>query len=547
MATRQEADPKQGPGARETALRLAAAAVATAIVVPLLWLVVAAFDVGVGAAMALLLESRALRILGNSVTLVIAVTAASILVAVPLAYLTVRTDLPFRRFWTVAAAMPLVVPSYIGAFAFVSAFGTRGILQRALLAPFGLGELPEIRGLHGTVLVLTLYTYPYVFLTTRASLLSLDTTLVDAARTLNQGRLGAVRRVTLPHVQPAVAAGALLVALYTLSDFGTPAIMRFNVFTRVIYTELTFGRDFAALLSLQLVGITVLILALESRVRGGGGRAAGGRKDRVRLGRWRWLAVTFPALVTGLALVVPVGVLILWLAADTTAAGHPFRLQYAINSLSVSAAAALVAAVAGLPVAYLAAAGDNRLDGLLERVSYVGYAVPGVVMGLALVFFGSRYLSAVYQTIPLLVFAYVVRFLPQAVGSTKAAFMSVDPALPEAARTLGRPPMGAFRDVTLPLVMPGVLAGASLVFLTSMKELPATLMLRPAEFTTLVTAIWRAEKAGYYGQAAIPALALLAVSGLSMMVILAQEGSTMAVSTDSTSAGGLDSGGDPDE
>jgi iron(III) transport system permease protein len=122
------------------------------------------------------------------------------------------------------------------------------------------------------------------------------------------------------------------------------------------------------------------------------------------------------------------------------------------------------------------------------------------------------------------VFAYVVRFLPQAVGSLRASFLRVDPALPEAARTLGRTPVGAFRSVTLPLVAPGLLGGAALVFLTTMKELPATLLLRPPEFKTLVTYIWTAQQSGHYGLAAVPALLLLGVSALSMLVILYVEG-----------------------
>jgi iron(III) transport system permease protein len=149
--------------------------------------------------------------------------------------------------------------------------------------------------------------------------------------------------------------------------------------------------------------------------------------------------------------------------------------------------------------------------------------MPGVVLGLALVFFGVKFVPTLYQTLPLLVFAYVVRFLPQAVGTTSSSVLQVDAHLVEAARALGESPRSAFRRVTLPLIWPGVLAGAALVFLTSMKELPATLMLRPTGFETLVSYIWQVQEAGYYGLAAVPALTLIAVSAGSMAVILAQE------------------------
>ncbi|ELZ98710.1 ABC-type iron(III) transport system, permease protein [Haloferax mucosum ATCC BAA-1512] len=526
MATEQQTG---GGGETEQPLGLtiASGAVAAAVIVPLLWLVKSALEVGPEEALALLTRPQTVSVFLNSTVLVVLVTAACVALGVPLAYLTVRTDLPFKQFWTVAVSLPLVIPSYIGAFTFVSAFGPNGAFQR-LLEPLGVQELPEIYGLPGAVLVLTLYTYPYVFITTRAALKSMDTTLIDAARTLNHSRWEAFKWVTVPQIRPAVAAGALLAALYALSDFGTPAIMRFDAFTRVIFVEFgTFGRDTATLLSLQLVGVTLIILTLESQIRGNERTTTGGRSGSVmKLGRWRYPAVAFTGLVATVALVVPLGILLTWLAegVSTTGTSLDFRPVYAFNSMFVSGAAAVVATLAGVPVAYLAAHHSSRLSSLFERATYIGYAVPGVVLGLALVFFGSSYATSIYQTVYLLVFAYVIRFLPQAVGSLRASFLRVDPALPEAARTLGETPTGAFRHVTLPLVAPGLFGGAALVFLTTMKELPATLMLRPSGFKTLVTHIWSAYGQGYFGRAVVPALILLFVSGLSMLIIIRQEG-----------------------
>ncbi|MFC7155084.1 ABC transporter permease [Halomarina halobia] len=506
---------------------VASGVVAAAVLLPLLWLVRTALAGGPGEAVALLARPETLRVFVNSAALVAAVTGASILLGVPLAYLTVRTDLPLRRSLTVAVSLPLVVPSYIGAFAFVSAFGPKGAFQR-VLAPLGVESLPRIYGFAGATLVLTLYTYPYVYITTRAALASLDTRLVDAARTLDHSRWEAFRRVTVPQIRPAVAAGSLLVALYTLSDFGTPAIMRFDAFTRVIYVEFTtFGRDLAALLSLLLVAVTLVILALESRVRGTGPLyAVGGRHgDTVPLGRWTAPAVLFCAAVPALALVVPLLILGAWFVNGASGgAALDFRMEYVFNSVGVSGATAVAATAAALPVAYLAARHRSRLTESFERATYVGYAVPGVVLGLALVYLGTSYATPIYQTLYLLVFAYVVRFLPQAVGSLRASFLRVDPALPEAARTLGRTSAGAFRAVTLPLVAPGLLGGWALVFLTTMKELPATLLLAPTGFDTLVTRIWSAYGQGYFGYAVIPALILLGVSALSMLLIISQEG-----------------------
>jgi iron(III) transport system permease protein len=529
----ETADPNARGDGSPLALTLVSAAIAAAVLFPLVWVFVAAFSSGPGALDALL-RPTAVQVLINSLVLVTGVTVFSILVGVPLAYLVVRTDLPFPRLWTVLAALPLVIPSYIGAFAFDSAFGTSGEFNE-ILTPFGIPAVPEVSGLAGTVLVLTLYTYPYVFLTTRAALLSMDDSLVEAARSLGHSRASSFRRVTAPQIRPAVAAGALLVALYALSDFGTPAILQYDVFTRVIFVELGLANlDLAALLSVELLAVTAVILAIESRLRSDDPLYSSGNRSSstVRLGKWRWPAILFPASVALTAIVVPVTVLLLWLQRDNVPfgryAGLAFEWQYAFNSAMVAGIAAVLAAVVGLPVAYLAARRNSRFSGLLERATYVGYAVPGVVLGLALVFFGARYTGSLYRSgailLPLLVFAYVVRFLPQSVGSTRASILQVDPQLPEAARSLGRSRLGTFRKITFPLVAPGLLAGAALVFLTAMKELPATLLLKPSEFTTLATHIWSVQDQGYYGYAAVPALVLLAISGVSMIVLLKTEG-----------------------
>jgi iron(III) transport system permease protein len=514
-------------------LTLLCAAIAATLVFPLAWLVIEAAAVERERATDLVFSAATAEVLANSLLLMAGVTGLSIAIGVPLAYLTTRTDLPFPRFWSVAAALPLVVPSYVGAFSFVSAFGPQGEFHE-VLAPLGVARVPEVSGLSGSILVITLYTYPYVYLTTRAALLSFDTTLLEAARTLNHGRLAAFRRVTLPTIRPAIAAGSLLAALYAVSDFGTPSIMRLPVFTRQIYVEYNaFGRDYAALLSMQLLALVLLVLVLEWWIRPNqdvqteGGETGGNAV--VDLGRWRWPATLLPLSVSGLALVVPIAILLLWLVrADAGARPSlAFEWSFAFNSVAISAAAAVVAAAAALPVAYFAATSESRIATLFERSTYVGFAVPGIVLALALVYFGAGYVPSIYQTLPLLIFAYVVRFMPQAVGTIRTNTLQVDQQLMEAARTLGHSPLAAFRRITLPLIAPGVSAGAALVFLTTMRELPATLVLRPTGFETLVTQIWRAQDAAYFQYAALPALLLLFVSGLSMLVLLSQEGYEM--------------------
>lgn len=504
---------------------LLAGAIAALVVSPIVWVVQRVASVETSRLLVLLTRPTAIDALLNSVALVVAVTTASVVLGVPLAVLTTRTDLPFRRFFTVLVAVPLVLPSYVGAFAFVSAFGPDGLLADAVGLP-----IPSIYGFWGAALVLTLYIYPYVFISTRASLKTFDASLIEAARTLNHGRWAALKRVTLPRILPGIAAGALLVALYTLSDFGTPAIMHFDTFTRVIYVEFnTFARDQAALLSVELLAVTAVLLAIESRIGTDDGGAFTGNRGgedalRISLGRWRWPATLAPLAVGVLTLAVPIGVLLFWLlqASAGFTSGYPFHLRYALNSFAVSVAAAILAVLAAVPIAYVATVHRGSVTTALERATYVGYAVPGIVLGLSLVYFGSSFAPWLYQTIPLLLFAYVVRFMPQAVGTISSSFVQVDERLVEAARTLGRSRVSTFRDVTLPLVLPGIAAGAALVFLTTMKELPATLMLQPTGFETIVTYIWLVQGSGAYGSAAVPALVLVAISALSMVVILAR-------------------------
>jgi iron(III) transport system permease protein len=499
------------------------------LLIPVAWIVPEALRVERAEIVSLVFSWDTFHLVRRSFTMTAAVTLCSILVGVPLAILTVQTDLPFRRFWTVVAALPLVIPSYIGAFAFVSAFGPRGVLQD-VLAPLGVQELPEVYGLVGVTLVLTLYTYPYVYLTTRASLLSFDGTNVEAARTLNHSRWQAFRRVTLPQILPGIAAGSLLVALYTLSDFGTPQIMRYDVFTRQIfiyYDAFLLGQ--AAVFSILLLVLTVFILVGESLVNNSreGAHVSSGSKraSQISLGRWKLPALGFCSSVAILALAVPLGILFMWLERPSpgyAAGGIDFQLGYVANSVSVSVAAALGAVLVGLPLAYLAARNDSWLASLPERASYIGYATPGLVVGFALLVFGLRFATPLYGTVALLVFAYIVRFVPQAVGIMEASILQSDPEHQEAAHTLGDGPLRSFRRVVLPDIAPGVIAGGALVFLTTMKELPATLLLRPIGQQTLVTYIWEAQESAYYGQAAVPALLLVGVSALSMLIILRQ-------------------------
>ena len=509
---------------------LPALAVGAGLLLPPVYLAVRALDGG-GDLWDLLFRQRVAAILGRTLLLVATVTAASAVIALPLAWLTVRTDLPLRRVWAVLTALPLVIPSYIAGFVVVAALGPRGMLQGALEGPLGVERLPDIYGFPGAMLTLTLLSYPYILLPVRAALQRQDPALEESARVLGLGPWPAFFRVTVPLLRPAAAAGALLVALYTLSDFGAVSLLQYETFTWAIFTQYqsAFDRTLGAGLSLALMALALGCVTAEYLSRGRARfysttGAPARRAPVVRLGRWKGPAVGVCALVTAAALGLPMGILVYW-AVRGFYAGEVFNLawQPAWNSLYISALAALAAALAALPVAALAVRFPGRLSGALERLGHIGFALPGITIALALVFFGANYALPLYQTIWLLLLAYVALFLSPALGATRASLLQINPRLEEAARGLGRNPLRTLLSITLPGAWPGVAAGAGLVFLLTMKELPATLILSPIGFTTLATAVWSATSEAFFARAAMPGLLLILISAGPMAALTLRE------------------------
>jgi iron(III) transport system permease protein len=510
-------------------LLLAGALVGGAVLLPVVYLAVR--TVGAGESTAdVLFRARSAEIILRSLLLVAIVTAGTIVLAVSTALLTTRTDLPWRRFWAVAVALPLVIPSYVAAMVAAAALGPRGMLQGALERAFGIDRIPDIYGLPGAVLVLTLLSYPYVYITVRASLRRMDPALEEAARSLGYSQLKTLTTITVPLLRPAIAAGALLVALYTLSDFGAVSLMGYETFTWAIFVqyETTFDRTAASALSLVLIVVAIGILMVDSatQARGRYYRSTAGtvRPPGVaRLGRWRWLCLTFVAALVLVAVVAPLGVLSYWIVRGAAGSDLSFPVAAAWNSVKVAGMAAAATSVAAFPVALLMVRFRSRFSTMLDRASHMGFALPGIVIALALVFFGVNFATPVYQTTVLLVFAYVILFLPAASGSIKTSLMQVNPHIEEAGRALGRNDWRVALQVTLPLIMPGILAGAAMVFLLTMKELPATLILSPLGFKTLATDVWSAASEAFFARAAVPAVMLVMVAGVPAAYLLLRD------------------------
>lgn len=514
-------------------LTLLAVAVTALLVLPVIYLGIRSFDAGTEA-WQLLARPRIAAVIGRSLLLVVSVTVVATALAVPIAWLLTRSDLPGRRVWTVVMVLPLVVPSFVYALVAGTALGPRGLLQKALEALIGVTELPSIYGFPGALLALALLTYPYVLLPTTAAFRRLDPALEEVSRCLGRGALRTFATVTLPALRPAIAAGALLAALYTLSDFGAVSLLRYETFTAAIFVQYqsAFDRAAAAALSLVLVVAAIAIVALEARSRGRSRYHALGpgtnREYRpTPLRRWRWPAFAGLCLVAFTTTVGPGAVLLYWLVRGLTAGEELLELvQPLVNSVAVSALAAAILVVVAIPLGVLLVRYPSLIARIAERASYVGFALPGITVAIAFIFFGINVARPIYQTLVLLLAAYVVLFLPTTLGAARAGLLQVDPRTEEAARTLGKSPRQVLWRVTIPAVRGSLAAGAAMAFLLVMKELPAALLLGPIGFRTLATVTWTAADEAFFAQAASSSLLLIVVASLPIAFILVRRGST---------------------
>jgi len=465
-------------------MRSAAVVATAAATLPLVYLVVRATERGWPGVKATLVRPHTVDLTVRSLELAAIVTALTVVIGVALAWLVTRTDLPLRRGVQVAAGLPLALPSFVAAWSWI-------------------GFRPELAGRSGAVIVLTTISYPYVYLPTMAALRRCDPALEDTARSLGHSRWSVLWRVTLPQIRPATVGG------------------RYPVLTHAIYMSYraSFDRTPAAVLGCVLAALTLVIVFVEHRTRrhqlvARVGAGAARNQSVIRLGRWRWPALALPVSVVGVSLGVPALGMYRWFSRGSSRADTSELLRAMVNTLQVSALAALAVVALVTPVAVLSVRHPGRLARAAERAAYAGHALPGVVVGLSLVFFGIRAVPSLYQRIPLLVLAYVVLFMSLGLGAIQAAVAQVPPALEDVARTLGRGPLAAWTSVTLRLSAPGIGAAATLVFLTAMKELPAALFLRPTGFDTLSTRLWSHVSSLSYAAAAPYAVTIVVLAAV---------------------------------
>ncbi|AZN73562.1 iron ABC transporter permease [Georhizobium profundi] len=496
------------------------------MLVPIFYLVLRATEADFGTVASLVFRPRTGQLLLNTTALVAGVLILATAIAAPLAWLTTRTSLKGRRIAHILVVLPLAVPGYVMAYALIGLSGYYGFMNTL----FG-WTFPRPQGWLGATLALSLYTYPYIYLNLRAALGSIDASLEESARALGASPREVFFRVTLPYLRPALFSGWLVVGLYVIGDFGAVALMRYEVFSYALYTQYAaaYDRIYAAWLALIMITIAVSVIWWESKLREGAhfartGTGSGVRSSLSSLSTLPSVAAWgFIALVALASLGLPVSVLAFWLSAEPLLPSLPALLTSFWHSVSVAVPSALLAGALALPVAVMAVRYPSPLSSAINRLAFIGYAVPPLAFALAFVFISLGFARPLYQSHLLLVIAYSLAFLALALGPIRAALYLARPSLEEAARSLGYSPLSVVAHVVFPLIRRGVIGGMVLVFVIAMKELPIAFLLAPTGYRSLAITLFSRTSEGMLVNAAPYAAAIIIFSGLFVGVVLRHE------------------------
>jgi len=490
-----------------------------------------------------LIETQLGLLLSNTLLLVSGVLVGVVVLGVGLAWLTAMCEFPGRRWFDWALMLPLAVPAYVLAFVFLGLLDYAGPVQTFWRSCFGSDAwFPNVRGTGGVILVLVAVFYPYVYMLSRAAFLSQGRGTMDAARTLGYGAWGAFFRVALPMARPAIVAGAALAMMETLADFGAVSVFNFDTFTTAIYKSWFgfFNLNAAAQLASLLLLFVGLGLFLERRTRGRGRVEQHERQHHQRYplrGALRWLAFLMCLLVLALCFLIPIGQLLYWIVDswDVSSVGNSFfKLIY--HTIILGAVAAFAVVCLALLVAVSQRLYPSRANAAAVGLAGMGYALPGSVLAvgimLAFAFLDSRVLGPLQEWLGIpagqllvgsllaLISAYIVRFFAVGFGPVQAGMETVRPALQDAALSLGASRKRLLLGVYLPMLLPGVLTAAVMVLVDVMKEMPATLLLRPFGWDTLAVRVFELTSEGEWQRAALPSVALVLVGLIPVVMMM---------------------------
>ncbi|MCO5733075.1 iron ABC transporter permease [Rhizobium sp. SSA_523] len=485
----------------------------------------------------------------RTLLLVIMTGLCTCLFGIVTAWLVTSFRFPLRRLLSVALVLPLAIPSYIGAYTFVEFLDFTGPVQSLYRSLLGFQSARDywffdVRSLGGAVLIMASVLYPYVYLACRSSFLMQGRTAGDVARTLGSGPLRTMLRVQLPMARPAIVIGLTLVTMETLNDIGAVEYLGVNTLTFSIYdTWLNRGSlPGAAQLALVLLGFVAVLMAIERlarrRQRFSASRTTGLVHDQLRprlKGPAAWLALLACALPVALGFLLPFLMLVSYALRRLDLIYDPRLIKALVNSVTVSGAAALATVVIGFLLAYAARTETQRLAGAAGRLASLGYGMPGTVLAIGVLIplahfdnaldgvmrshFGLSTGLLLSGTGFAIFYACTVRFLTMAEGTVEAGFQKLSPHLDMAARTLGRNRLQTLIGVLLPNMRPALLTAGLFVFVESMKELSATILLRPFNFNTLATLIYEDASRAQIENASIASLIVVLVGLVPVILV----------------------------
>lgn len=501
------------------------------------------------------------RVIANTLILVIGVGIATFLIGTAFAWLVTAYEFPGRRFFDHALLLPLAIPGFIMGFTFVSIFEYAGPVQTQLRAWFGSSSwFPSISSPGGLILVLTLVLYPYVYILARAAFREQAASTFEAAQVMGFSRTQTFFKLVLPLARPSIAAGTILAMMEAMTDYGAVSFFGFPTLSEriVVLWNTEFQHGPAAELASLLLIFALILIVFERHLRGRakyyqqGGK--GRRPSRMLLTGWKkWGATTASSALIGFAFVLPIVRLVTWAMREirypSVGAWQEIYFEYIRNSVLLAGTAAVIVILLALAIAYKARSnslkGKNKPMRIMSRLVTLGYAMPGsmIAMGVLLVVspadgvvtrFAENFLgwnSPAYiltGTIVALSYAYIVRFMSVGFNSVDSSMDKITPNMECAARTLGEKPRGVMMKIHMPLVSTGMAAGAILVFVDVMKELPATLLLRPFGMDTLALWSYFLGMESFWQATAIPALTIIVV-GLIPVFILMRVGDNSGV------------------
>lgn len=472
--------------------------------------------------------TRIPELLSNTIWLAASVACLTLVLGVSTAWLVTRVEFPGRGLWEGALVLPLAMPTYVLAYIYSYLLGFGGPVEQAWQMVAG----PQARifsphSYLGATLVMTLDTFPFVYLLSRSALLNMNVSFEEVSRASGISRTKTLWLVTLPLMRPSIAAGLALVILYVVSDFGAVSLLRYQTLTYAVFQQMTGRSDntAASILSLLLVGLALLFLITERWFRHRSRfYQTTGRYRRPERHRYGWLGTSlvtgYLAFVVSVAFALPAYLLVVWsLSPEAQATIDSRFIGFLWNSGFLAACAATGGVLIGLPLAYMASRRPNWVNLGCLQAAYAGYVLPGPVAALAVLVLCLNVTPFLYGSVLVLIVAYMIHFLPAGLQSLEPALQQITPNLEEVARTLGLGVRQTWQRVTLPLMRTGFVVAWVLMFLQTMKELPATLLLRPVGFDTLAIRVWMEASEEYYRLAA-PSALLIVLLGLPTLLLL---------------------------